>query len=239
MPVIRKSLKKQDKKEKEGSAKLFHPSRLTWLVAAFLIFLALLIIVPIAHFSLMESTDHLKAGLLAVQAKDYAKAERHLIRAAQTNEARAAFILGSLYLDGKTPDGQKNPAKALKYFEQAATLGLKDGQYMTALLYDRRQDTPENKEKALNWGLLAAAQGDAEALYAVAVWLERGYSGKTEPLIALSMYEQAAARGHKNAMVSLIAIYSDGSDEIPKNLKRASYWRDQLQKTNEGIQKIK
>lgn len=234
-----KSLKKKENQEKKSSSKLLHPSRLTWLIAAFLLLLALIVIIPIARFSSMESKDHLKIGLLAVHTKDYAKAERHLIQAAQSNEAQAAFVLGSLYLDGKTQDKQQNPEKALKYFEQAANLGSMDGQYMAALLYDRKKDTPENKEKALDWGLLAAAQGDTAALYAVAVWLERGYSGQPEPLIALSMYEQAAARGHKNAMTSLIAIYSEGNDDIPKNLKRAAYWRDQLQKTNAGIQTLK
>lgn len=216
----------------KSASKMKNPTRLTILVGGFLFLLALIIIVPIYRFSSMSAKEHTQAGLLAIQQLDYASAERHLLRAANENDAMAAFILGSMAMDGKGKDNIKNPKKAAELFEKSAQLGYKDGQYMIALLYDRGEGVPEDKEKALDWGLLAAAQGDVDAIYATAVWLERGYKGKPEPLMALSLYEQAASKGHKNAMSSLISIYSSGEANIPQNLKRADYWRSELQKAN-------
>ena len=111
----------------------------------------------------------------------------------------------------------------------SAKYGFVDAQYTLALLYDQGLGVPEDKQEALKWGLLAAAQGHVPAIYASAIWLERGYNNQTPaPAIALSFYEQAAANGHTNAMRSLISIYSNGENDIPVNKERAKFWLQRL-----------
>lgn len=198
------------------------------LLAAFVIITAAAVVYPVFKYAMMSPQDHLRAGLSAYQLKDYKSAGRHLKAASQQNDAAAFFILGSMQLTGQgMPKDAKNAAVN---FEKSANLGYRHGQYMIALLYDRGEGVIENKQKALNWALLAAAQGDREATYASAVWLERGYSGKSEPFLAVSLYEKAAEQGHVNAMKSLISIYG-GDAGVPKNKERAGYWMNKLQET--------
>ena len=198
------------------------------LLAAFVIITAAAVVYPVFKYAMMSPQDHLRAGLSAYQLKDYKSAGRHLKAASQQNDAAAFFILGLMQLTGQ---GMPKDAKsAAVNFEKSANLGYRHGQYMIALLYDRGEGVIENKQKALNWALLAAAQGDREATYASAVWLERGYSGKSEPFLAVSLYEKAAEQGHVNAMKSLISIYG-GDAGVPKNKERAEYWMNKLQET--------
>ncbi len=208
-----------------------HKSGLTFVYAALAVFVlvtAMAVIYPVFKYAMMTPQDHLRAGLSAYQLRDYKSAGRHLKAASQQNDAAAFFILGSMQLTGQ---GMPKDAKsAALNFEKSANLGYRHGQYMIALLYDRGEGVIENKQKALNWALLAAAQGDREATYASAVWLERGYSGKSEPYLAVSLYEKAAEQGHVNAMKSLISIYG-GDAGVPKNKERAEYWMNKLQET--------
>ncbi len=198
-------------------------------LALFVVLTAGAVIYPVVKYASMTPEDHLKAGLSAYQLRDFKNAGRHLMSASQKKDAAAFFILGTMQLTGQ---GMRKDAKAAaENFEKSANLGNRHGQYTIALLYDRGEGVIEDKQKALNWALLAAAQGDRDATYASAVWLERGYSGKAEPFLAVSLYEKAAEQGHVNAMKSLVAIYG-GDAGVPKNKERAQYWLKKLQETS-------
>ena len=212
----------------EKSKKNLRPVRALFWILAFLLLLSFVIVLPIYKNANMSASEHMHHGLLALQEEKYTKAKTHLLRAAQSQNAKAFFILASMELEGKNEKAKANPKEAAFYLENAANLGMKDAQYTLALLYDRGEGVIQDKHKALNWALLAAAQRDVKALYSCAVWLERGYSGKPEPHQALNFYEYAAAQGHQNAMATLISIYSGGT-EIPANKERAEYWKKQLQ----------
>lgn len=214
----------KDKKTKRNPK----PVRAVFWIGSLIFLLSFLIILPIYHSATMTTNEHLAEGLIALKGKDFSKAKAHLLKASQSQNAQAFFVLGSMEMDGKNATKKADPKEAAIYFEKAAKLGMKDAQYTLALLYDRGEGVQENKQKALDWGLLAAAQGDVNALYATAVWLERGYAGKPEPHQALALYEYAASQGHQNSMISLISIYG-GTGDIPANKTRATYWKNKLQ----------
>ena len=216
-------LKKNTKKINKKAA----PVRSLLWIGAFLFLLSFVVFMPLYKVARMSPNQHMQEGLIALYENKYPKAKTHLLKAAQAQNAKAFFILGSMELEGQNENHKANPKEAAVYFERAASLGMSDAQYTLALLYDRGEGVIHDKQKALNWGLLAAAQGDINAQYATAVWLERGYSGKPEPYLALNYYEIAAAQGHLNSITSLISIYSGGT-EIPTNKKRANYWKEQL-----------
>ena len=215
------------KKDIQKTTKTTPPIRSLLWIGAFLFLLSFVVFTPLYKVARMTPTQHMQKGLIALQENKYPKAKTHLLKAAQAQNAKAFFILGSMELEGQNEKRKANPKEAATYFEQAASLGMSDAQYTLALLYDRGEGVLHDKQKALNWGLLAAAQGDINAQYATAVWLERGYSGKPEPFLALNYYEIAAAQGHLNSITSLISIYSGGTD-IPANKKRAKFWKEQL-----------
>ena len=208
------------------------PVRSLFWIGAFLLLLSFIIALPIYQNAKMTPEEHWQEGLKALQEENYSKAKTHLLKSAQAQNAEAFYTLGTMEIEGKNKDNKANPVEAAIYFEKAANLGLKNAQYKLALLYDLGEGVPQDKQKALDWMLLAAAQDDLDAIYAAAVWLERGYlNGKEEPYLALSFYEEAAKRGHKNAMTTLVSIYAGGT-EIPANKERSMYWKQQLGTVN-------
>ena len=216
---------KSDKKRRSNPK----PIRSLFWVGAFLILLSFIIILPIYKNAKMTPEEHWQEGLIALQNQKYGKAKTHLLKAAQSKNALAFYTLGMMEIEGKNSDSKANPTDAAVYFESAANLGLKEAQYRLALLYDLGEGVPQDKRTALNWMLLAAAQGDIDAIFAAAVWLERGYSGRPELYMALNLYEDAAKAGHQNAITTLISLYAGGS-EVPANLDRSNYWKEQLQR---------
>ena len=120
------------------------------------------------------------------------------------------------------------PIVAATYFEKAAQKGYHPAQYQLALMYDRGEGVPENKQKALFWAIQSAKMADPEALFTVAVWLERGYSGKEDFPMALSFYELSATAGNPKAMASLISIYQGGAEDLSPDIQKATFWRQKL-----------
>ena len=120
------------------------------------------------------------------------------------------------------------PIAAATYFEKAAQRGYHPAQYQLALMYDRGEGVPQNKQKALFWAIQSAKQADPESLFTVAVWLERGYSGKEDFPMALSFYELSAMAGNPKAMASLISIYQGGAQDLSPDVQKAAYWRQKL-----------
>ena len=224
------------------------PIRLFFFLGALLLLLSFVIAFPIYRSATMTAEQHMAQGMLDLKNKKFTSAQAHLRKAAQNQNAKAFFVLAQMEMEGKNEKNKANPQQAAVYFENAARLGLKEAQYQLALLYDRGEGVIQNKEKALDWGLLAAAQGSVDAMYATAVWLERGYSGKPEPYQALTLYETAAEKGHQNAMTTLVSIYA-GTEEIPANKERALYWKNKIKalrvqqvakpKTSQQKQKVK
>ena len=199
---------------------------LLW-VGSFLLLLSFVIILPIYKNARMTPEEHWQEGIAALKDAKYEKAKTHFLKVAQSQNAKAFYTLGTMEMEGKNKDKKANPAEAATYFESAAYLGLSEAQYSLALLYDRGEGVAQDKRKALDWSLLAAAQGNVDAMYSSAVWLERGYSGESEPYLALNLYEAAAKSGHQNSMTTLISIYAGGT-EIPANKERSDYWKNQL-----------
>lgn len=166
----------------------------------------------------------------------YKKAERSflIVDSQGTSEQKmaAAYYLAQLYLKGGKGFASQ-PQKAVLFFEKAAEAGLVDAQYQLALMYDTGDKIPENRQKALKWMMMAAHKGMPDALYGLGVWIERGYMGENIPMHkVISLYESAAVQGYKNAMISLVAIYSSGEAQFPHNVEKAIYWKEQLDNLN-------
>ena len=158
------------------------------------------------------------------------KAISHLLLANKSKipsfQMMSSYHLAKLYHKGAN-GVPPNIGKAVFYYEQAADLGLPQAQYELALLFDVGDKIPENRDKAIHY-MMEAAKSLPDAKYALAVWIERGYLGKTNQAWAVTLYEQAANAGVENAIKSLIAIYHGGYGHFPENIRREQYWRHQL-----------
>lgn len=118
---------------------------------------------------------------------------------------------------------EKNYRAALKNLTKAAEGGMAESQYTLAVMYDVGDKIPENRDLALKWMKAAADQDYPNALYAMGVWMQRGYMGDYQPADLMILYERAAEKGNINAITGLIALY-DG-----ENPDRQAYWYRQLQ----------
>ena len=167
------------------------------------------------------------------------KAERYFLMASKSDNTLisklSSYYLGNLYLKGS--DGfNRNPQKAESFLEKSALLGSTRAAYELALLYDVGDLIPENRDKAIIYMIQAAEAGNADALYAMGVWAERGYMDEVPFGKIVKVYEMAAEKGQINAMKSLIAIYKGGYGEFPYNIERANFW---IQKLKEAEKKAK
>ena len=88
---------------------------------------------------------------------DHATARRLLRPLADQGDARAQYILGVIYANGK------NYGEALKWHRLAAAQGHPGAQFNLGLMYFEGQGVPKNYAEAVKWYRLAADQGDAAA----------------------------------------------------------------------------
>lgn len=137
---------------------------------------------------------------------------------------RASFKTPAEYAAlAQTQLRDKNYRAALKNLTKAAEGGVAESQYTLAVMYDVGDKIPENRDMALKWMQAAADQNHPNALYAMGVWMQRGYLGTYQPEDIIGLYERAATQGNINAMTGLVALYDD------INPDRQAYWYRQLQ----------
>ena len=89
-----------------------------------------------------------------------------LVRAANHGNTHAMYRVGKEFLSGEYLN--KNPARAVQFWETAARKGNQYAQYNLGKLYlQGAEDVPPDKEEALRWLTLSAAQGNEYAQYFV------------------------------------------------------------------------
>jgi len=85
----------------------------------------------------------------------------------------------------------------------------------------------KDEEESFTWYQRAADQGNADAKFGLAQLYLRGSYSKKIPRndeLALKLYHEAAAQGHKVSYIALSQIYEDGSNGVEKNNEIAAYW---------------
>ncbi|ORX80604.1 hypothetical protein BCR32DRAFT_20132 [Anaeromyces robustus] len=114
----------------------------------------------------------------------------------------SALELGKFFLLTEGP----NSTNAAKYLYIAAAKDNKVAQYKLATWWDKQPVKAETRKKAyFDWLVLSAEGKDGlpEAIYRVGVCYEIGYGVTADKKIALSYYENAAARGFAKAKEKL------------------------------------
>jgi TPR repeat protein len=111
--------------------------------------------------------------------KDYAQAERHYRRAAETGFSAAQNNLGMLYLRGEGVP--QDHARAAEWFARAARQGAAEAAYNLAALYEYGRGVEPSHVRAVELFKQAALQGHVAA----AEWLfKNGYTAWVERIRA-------------------------------------------------------
>jgi len=100
-------------------------------------------------------------GLKAYVNKDYKKAVELFQKSADEGDARAQFILGTMYNEGK---GVKQEyKKAVEFYQKSANQGHAEAQLNLGFMYYNGQGVKKDKIKAYHWWMKAAKQGIPQA----------------------------------------------------------------------------
>lgn len=127
-------------------------------------------------------------------------------------------IAGAGFGAGAAAFSLQNYDKAFTEWRPLAENGDPRAQYHLAILYTNGLGAPRDREQALYWHRLAAAQGHAGAAYKVAAMTDPGDAAE-----AARWYRFAAERGHAKAQYSLAAMLVSGRG-LDRDLVHARKW---------------
>jgi len=152
------------------------------------------------------------------------------LAAAQGHRA-SQYELGAMYEEGEG-GLPKDVAKAAQLYTQSAKQGFSDAQFALGLSYEFGEGVPPNRQTAVYWLNLAAAQGDGRAHW-IADWLRRpgtphfareeqlgAYIGNT---IMQYYQRQYAGNGNCDAACKVNAAHAAHEQEIKNNMAFRSH----------------
>jgi len=157
-----------------------------------------------------------------------------IIVATEKGDKDAQYLLATMYERGK--DVERNPQKALFYYEKAANQEHIDAQYKLATMYNQGIGVEKNQNKACFYYEKAAKQGHIQAQYLLASAYIYGSGVNIDLIKARYWYEKAAIQGHEVSQYMLGFFYEKGSG-VKKDLEKARYWYEKA--ANQGHQKAK
>lgn len=178
-------------------------------------------------------------------------AVEHLMKAAESGIAIAAFDLGMLYseakllpemvrwlnvaVDSNLPEAiyelalcymsgrgvTEDKTKALELLNEAATLGVSKANLSLGLTYFKGADVPQDHQKALDYLLEAAEDGEVKAQDLVSSYYLSGWAGITDEDAGLYWMKKAALQGSMHSLHNLGEVFLQGLYEEEKNLEAA------------------
>lgn len=123
--------------------------------------------------------------------------------------------------EGRAPE-------ARKYLEKGIDKGLPEAKFALAETYDKGAlGFPKDHQLAFNWYYLAAKDGYAKAMSAVAYYFFRGQHGVQDETAAIHWYHKAAKAGHVESMTAYGWMLANGrgaqvdQSEADRYFKRA------------------
>ena len=142
-----------------------------------------------------------EAGTVAYKSGYHATTLREIRPLAERGEARAQFMLGFLYSEGKGVPQDHQQAR--QWYEKAAVQGSSGAQLNLGTLYWNGywngEGGPKDYQMALFWFRQAADQGESIAQMKLGMLHEHGPGVTQDYIEAHKWYNLSAARGEKQA----------------------------------------
>jgi uncharacterized protein len=169
--------------------------------------------------------------------KDDQKSLDYLIKAAEQKNAVALSTYAARLFDGDPTTGsgkalvQKDPAKAMKLFEDAANTGFAAANRLLGAIYENGLGgNAKDLKKAVEYYSKAGNGNDAQALFRLGNYFEAGLRNgtddKAEVIIqqnaksALDLYRLAAQNGSAEAFFN-VGVYYETGTVVDKDLTKA------------------
>ena len=157
----------------------------------------------------------------AYKTKDYSKAMKWYLKAAEQGDAHSHFRVGSMYFYGYGVP--KDYSTALKWYLKAAEQGDTNAMYNIGEMYVCGFGVKEAPSVAIQWFLKAAEQGDAESQSRVGLMYYYGKGVPKDYSTAFKWYLKAAENGGGSATFEVANMYEKGQG-VEKSIDQAVYW---------------
>ena len=169
----------------------------------------------------MSAEEANKIADEAYKAKDYAKAMKYYLYAAEKNNDVAQCQIGTMYINGEgvTQDN----SIAMKWYLKSAKQENMLAQFCLGSMYYMGQGVTKDYAEAMKWYLKSAEHGDMLAQFCLGAMYYLGQGVTQDFAEAFKWYHKAAEQGCDSAMWSVAQCYEDGTG-VEKNIDKAVYW---------------
>ncbi len=166
----------------------------------------------------------LKASNSCYQAfdeKEYSDAREYCQSIAELGDARAAFLLATIYYQGL--DVPEDDQRGLFWDEVAAEKGHPEAAYRLALAYQLGQGVTQSNTQARRWYMQAALARHPKAQKQLGAMFETGITGEVNLEKAFEWYLKAARQGLADAQLRAGTMLLEGVG-IAKDEAHAQHW---------------
>ena len=152
--------------------------------------------------------------------RDLVAAQQSCQGLAEQNDARAAFILATIYYQKGSTAGDQ---RGIFWDKVAAENGHAEASYRLALAYQLGQGVEQDNQQAVRWYTQAAQAHHAKAQRSLGAMYEGGYGVKTNLQQAYAWYKRAAAQGLPDAQLRLGTLFFEGRG-VKEDRVQAQHW---------------
>lgn len=189
-------------------------------------FVGLLALVCSGSVALAQGVDvdaEVQAGDDAFNRNDVMGAMRHYGKAAEAGSPDAQAKLAAIY------DWSEDNAEAVALYRASAEQGHPAGQFGLGEMYAKGEGVERDFDTAVEWFMMAAVGGHAQAHRVLASAYETGDLGRdVDPAEALRWLTLAANNGDANATQRLVKVYRDGELGVKPDAGQSSAWQKKL-----------
>lgn len=152
----------------------------------------------------MSTEEANKIADEAYEAKDYAKAMKYYLYAAEKNNDVAQCQIGTMYRNGEGVT--QNNSIAMKWYLKSAEQGNMLAQFCLGAMYYLGQGVAKDYAEAFKWYHKAAEQGEDSAMWSVALCYENGTGVEKNIDKAVYWYKKGAEKGETNCKEALTRL---------------------------------
>ncbi|MEH6575446.1 MAG: hypothetical protein V7731_00045 [Amphritea sp.] len=165
---------------------------------------------------------------------DYQDAKAFCQEAAELGDAKAAYLLATIYYQGLSV--QADDQRGLFWDEVAADKGYPEAAYRLALAYQLGQGTEQDLQQALHWYMLAARAHHAKAQRNLGAMYEIGAGVEENIEKAYFWYQLSARQGLDDAQLRIGTMLLEGRG-VGQDRATAQHWiRKSAQAGNHNAQ---
>lgn len=180
-------------------------------------------ILGLGVLSALPASAGLSEALTAYGIKRYDQAFAEFTYLADEGDATAAYYLGKMYANGYGVE--KNEQMAAEYYQKAEQAYNIDAAYELAeiLLADAEEGEEERFANGINYLKRAAYAGQADALYELGTFYEKGKGVPQDYKSAFGFYLMGALKGHMKAQYRVSRLYLAGRG-VPQDFENGAKW---------------